>query len=484
MQSTVLVSSFAEIAREKDIDRDTLQVIMEDVFRAMIKKRFGADDPEAFQVILNPDNGDIQILHVREVVEDYDLEDPVSQIELSDALEIEDDYEVEDEVAENIKIEDFGRRAVQTALQTFRQKIRDIEKENIYREYSELVGEIIVGEIYQTRRREVLVLHNKTELVLPREEQIGKDRYRKGDMLRAVVKEVVRDAGANPQVIISRTDPVFVERLFELEVPEIYDGIIAIEKIVRLPGERAKMGVTSHDERVDPVGACVGVKGSRIHAVVRELGGENIDVVPWTTDPIQLINRSLQPANPIEVELNDDLDPPRARVTVPADEVSMAIGRGGQNIRLASMLTGYELDVYRNIKEDEEDVDIDEFRDAIPAEIIQKLKDIGCDTAKAVLELQPAELARRTGLEELQARKLHLLMEAEFSDEAAQALAAQNEAEAAEAEAEEADAAPADEARQPDASLGGGDGEQDDAEAPKADATEDEEEDEETETAA
>ncbi|MEL6615918.1 MAG: transcription termination/antitermination protein NusA, partial [Bacteroidota bacterium] len=225
---------------------------------------------------------------------------------------------------------------------------------------------------------------------------------------------VERDAGASPQVKISRTDPVFVERLFELEVPEIYDGIIEIRKVVRLPGERAKMGVISHDERVDPVGACVGVKGSRIHAVVRELGGENIDVVPWTNDPIELIKRSLQPANPILVELNDDLDPPRARVTVPADEVSMAIGRGGQNIRLASMLTGYELDVYRDIKEDEEDVDIDEFRDAIPAEIIQKLKDIGCDTAKAVLELQPAELARRTELEEEQAKKIHLLMRAEF----------------------------------------------------------------------
>ncbi len=424
MQSTVLVSSFAEIAREKDIDRDTLQVIMEDVFRAMIKKRFGADDPEAFQVILNPDNGDIQILHVREVVEDYDLEDPVSQIEISDALQIEEDYEVEDEVAENIQIEDFGRRAVQTALQTFRQKIRDIEKDNIFREYSELVGEIVVGEIYQTRRSEVLVLHNKTELVLKREGQIQKDRYRKGDMLRAVVNAVDRDAGASPQVKISRTDPVFVERLFELEVPEIYDGIIEIKKIVRLPGERAKMGVISHDERVDPVGACVGVKGSRIHAVVRELGGENIDVVPWTDDPVELIKRSLQPANPILVELNRDLDPPRARVTVPADEVSMAIGRGGQNIRLASMLTGFELDVYRNIKEDEEDVDIDEFRDAIPPAIIQKLKDIGCDTAKAVLELQPAELARRTELTEETAKKIHLLMKAEFQDEAAQAAAA------------------------------------------------------------
>ena len=406
MQSTVLVSSFAEIAREKDIDRDTLQVIIEDVFRAMIKKRYGADDPEAFQIVFNPDNGDYQILHVREVVEDYDLEDPVSQIELTEALGIDEDYEIEDEVAETIYVEDFGRRAVQAALQTFRQRIRDIEKENIYKEYSELVDEIVVGEIYQTRRREVLVLHNKTELVLPRQEQIQKDRYRKGDMLRAVVLYVDRDAGTSPQVIVSRVAPVFIERLFELEVPEIYDGIIEIKKIVRLPGERAKMAVISHDERVDPVGACVGVKGSRIHAVVRELGGENIDVVPWTDNTIEFIKRSLAPAKPIAVELNDELTPPRARVTVPADEVSMAIGRGGQNIRLASMLTGYELDVYRDIKSDEEDVDIDEFTDVIPSEIIQQLKDIGCDTAKAVLELQPSELARRTGLTDEQAQKI------------------------------------------------------------------------------
>jgi N utilization substance protein A len=416
MQSTVLVSSFAEIAREKEIDRDTLQVIIEDVFRAMIKKRYGADDAEAFQIVFNPDNGDYQIMHVREVVEDFDLEDPVLQIEESDALAIEEDYVVGDQVAETIRIEDFGRRAVQTALQTFRQRIRDIEKDNIFRQYSELEGEIVVGEIYQTRRKEVLVLHDKTELIMQRQDQIPKDRYRKGDMLRAVVREVVRDAGAAPQVLISRTAPVFIERLFELEVPEIYDGIIEIKKIVRLPGERAKMAVISHDERVDPVGACVGVKGSRIHAVVRELQGENIDVVPFTTDPIEFIKRALAPAHPIAVELHDELRPPRARVTVPADEVSMAIGRGGQNIRLASMLTGYELDVYRNIKSDEEDVDIEEFSDAIPAEIIRRLKEIGCDTAKAVLELSPAELARRTDLPEDTAQKIVTLMKAEFTE--------------------------------------------------------------------
>jgi len=381
----------------------------------MIKKRYGADDN--FEIILNPDNGDIQIMHIREVVEDYDLEDPVTQIEESDALQIDEDYEVGDEVAESIAVDDFGRRAVQTALQTFRQKIRDIEKENIHRDYSELIGEIVVGEIYQTRRREVLVIHNKVELILPKSEQIYKDRYRKGDMIRAVVKEVVRDAGTSPQVVISRTAPVFIERLFELEVPEIYDGIVEIKKVVREPGDRAKVAVISHDDRVDPVGACVGVKGSRIHAVVRELGNENIDVIPWTPDPVEFIKRSLAPAKPIAVELHDELDPPRARVTVPAEEVSMAIGRGGQNIRLASKLTGYELDVYRDIREDEEDVDIEEFADAIPAEIIRRLKNIGCDSAKAVLELSADELARRTELPKETAEKIIVLMEAEFAEE-------------------------------------------------------------------
>lgn len=420
MQSTVLVSAFAEIAREKDIDRDTLQVIVEDVFRTLIKKRYGADDPEAFDVIFNPDNGDYQIIHIREVVDDYDLEDPVSQIEESDALEIDEDYEVGDEVAETIQIHDFGRRAVQMALQTFRQRIRDIEKENIHRDYSELVNEIVVGEIYQTRRREVLVIHNKVELVLKKEGQIYKDRYRKGDMIRAVVTEVERDAGSSPQVVISRTAPVFIERLFELEVPEIYDGIVEIKNVVREPGDRAKVAVVSHDDRVDPVGACVGVKGSRIHAVVRELGNENIDVIPWTKDKIEFIKRALAPANPIAVELNDTLEPPRARVTVPAEEVSMAIGRGGQNIRLASKLTGYELDVYRDIRADEEDVDITEFGDAIPIEMIEKLKNIGCDTAKAVLELSAEELSRRTELPLETTEKIIVLMKAEFDDDTAE----------------------------------------------------------------
>jgi transcription termination/antitermination protein NusA len=418
MQSTQLVSAFAEIAREKDVDRDTLQLIVEDTFRAMIRKRYGADD--SFEIIFNPDNGDIQILHIQEVVENYDVEDPVTQIEHSEALRVDEDYEVGDEVASTIKIEDFGRRTITMALQTFRQRIRDIEKDNVYREYSELIGEIVVGEVYQMRRREVLVIHNKTELLLPRDHQIYKDRYRKGDMLRAVVHEVKQDAGPGPQVIISRTEPVFVERLFELEVPEIYDGIVEIKKVVREPGDRAKVAVVSHDDRVDPVGACVGVKGSRIHAVVRELANENIDVVPWTPDENELIKRSLAPARPLDVSINRALDPPRAKAVVPAEEVSLAIGRGGQNIRLASKLTGYEIDVYRDIADDEEDVDILEFGDVIPSEILQRLKEIGCDSAKAVLELSEDELARRSGLQRVQAEKILLLMRAEFTEDEAE----------------------------------------------------------------
>ena len=415
MHSTDLVSSFAEIAREKDINRDTLQLIVEDVIRAMIRTRYGSD--EAFEIILNPDHGDIQILHVREVVENYDLEDPVTQIELVDAERIEDDFEVEDEVAEEISIEDFGRRAVLTARQTFRQRIRDIEKENIYAEYSELVGELVVGEIYQIRRREVLVLHNRVELVMPKEEQIPRDRYRKGDMLRAVVREVRRDAGNNPQVIISRSDPQLMERLFELEVPEIDEGIVEIKRIHREPGDRAKVAVISHDERIDPVGAVVGLKGNRIHAVVRELSNENIDVMEWTDDPYLLIKRALSPSNPVSVTINDSLIPPKAKVVVRADEVSQAIGRAGVNIRLASRMTGVEIDIYREIPADEEDVEIDEFADAFSEEILQKLREIGCDSAKAVLQLSLEELVRRSGLEMDVATQILAVIKAEFEDD-------------------------------------------------------------------
>lgn len=415
MHSTDLVSSFAEIAREKDVDRDTLQIIVEDVIRAMIQTRFGSD--EAFEIILNPDRGDIQVLHVREVVEDYDLSDPVSQIELRDALKIEDDFEIEDEVAEEISIVEFGRRAVQAARYTFRNRIRDIEKENVYAEYTDLIGELVVGEIYQVRRGETLVLHNRVELIMPREEQIPRDRYRKGDMLRAVVKEVRRDAGSNPQVIISRAAPELMERLFELEVPEIDEGIVEIKAVQREPGDRAKVAVISHDDRIDPVGACVGLKGNRIHAVVRELSNENIDVMEWTDDLFVLIKRALSPSVPVSVVINDTLSPPKAKVVVRADEVSQAIGKGGINIRLASRMTGVELDIFREIPSDEEDVEIGEFADEFSQEIIDKLREIGCDSAKAVLQLSVEELVRRSQLEREIASQIMESIKAEFDEE-------------------------------------------------------------------
>lgn len=416
MQSTSLVSSFAEIAREKDIDRDSLQLIIEDVFRAMIRKRYGSD--ESFEIIFNPDNGDIQVIHVRTVVDNYAAEDPVTEIEARDAERIDDALEVGDEVAEDVSIADFGRRAVMTARQTFAQRIRDIEKENVYGEYADQVGELVIGEVYQTRRKEVLVIHERTELILPREEQIYKDRYRKGDMIRAVVKAVERDVAGNPQIIISRADPAFMERLFEIEVPEIYDGIVQIKKIVREAGDRAKIAVHSTDDRIDPVGACVGMKGVRIHAVARELANEGIDVIPWSPSDEEMIKRSLAPAKPVSVQISrDSRGTARAKVVVRADEVSQAIGKQGINIRLASKLTGYEIDIYREVANNEEDVEIAEFSDVLPAEIIARLTEVGIDSARAVLEISPEEMVRRTGLELQDVEVIFRLIRAEFDDE-------------------------------------------------------------------
>ena len=412
MRSEDLISSFGEIARSKDMDRDTLQIIVEDVFRAMLRKRYGSD--EAFEIIFNPKQGDIQILHIQEVVGDWDLVDPVTEIKRSDAKEIDEGFEVGDEVAGELDISEFGRRAVMTARQTFRQRIRDIEKEQVYQEYTELIGKVVVGEIYQVRRHETLLMHEDTELVLPRDEQIPGDHYRKGNMLRTVVKEVRRDAGSDPQVVVSRTSPVFMERLFEVEVPEVHDGIVEIKKVARIPGDRAKVAVASHDEKVDPVGACVGVKGVRINAVVRELSDENIDVMQWSDDPEELIARALSPAEPTNVTLNEDAESPRARVEVPADEVSQAIGKRGVNIKLASRLTGFEIDVYREIPPDEEDIDIEQFGDELADETIEKLKHIGCDTGKAVLELSVDALTRRADLDRETAERVLDIIETEF----------------------------------------------------------------------
>lgn len=388
--SKQIIQSFAEIAKDKGIDKDLLLSILEDVFRTMIAKKYGSDD--AFEVIINADRGDIQILHVREVVPEEELTDEVNEIVLEEAREHDPDLELYDEFAQELSIQDFGRRAVMMARQQLAQRIREIEKDNIFEEYSDRVGEIVLGDVYQVRNRDILVNHNGVELVMPKQHQIYKDRYRKGDTIRAVVVEVKRYHG-NPSVIISRTSPLFLERLFENEIPEVYDGIIDLVRIAREPGDRSKVAVMSHDERVDPVGACVGMKGIRIHAIVRELQNENIDVINWTDDKFEFIKRALQPAKVLNVELSEDGQ--HAKVLVPADEVSKAIGKGGVNIRLASKLAECEIDVYREVEE-EDDIDLKEFEIDFGEEVVEILHEIGCDTARQVLELDEEEIVRRT----------------------------------------------------------------------------------------
>lgn len=413
--SKQIISSFAEIAKEKGIDRDLLLSILEDVFRTMIRKKYETDD--AFEVILNADRGEIQILHVQEVVPKEELSDPVAEIVLEEAQKVDPDIELYDELAQEVQILDFGRRAVMMARQQLAQRIREIEKDNIYEDYTDRVGEIILGDVYQVRHnKDILVNHNGVELLLPKNEQIYKDRYRKGDTIRAVVIGVHMKNG-NPTVIISRTSELFLERLFENEIPEVFDGIIELVKIARAPGDRSKVAVLSHDERVDPVGACVGMKGIRIHAIVRELQNENIDVINYSADKIEFIKRALQPAEVLKVEL--DQEGAKANVLVPADEVSKAIGKGGVNIRLASKLAECEIDVYREVEE-EDDIDLAEFEEDFGAETIKKLHEIGCDTARAVLELDAGEIVSRTNgeIDEELAAKIINVIAYEFDEEA------------------------------------------------------------------
>lgn len=412
--SKLIIQSFAEIAKDKGIDKDMLLSILEDVFRTMIRKKYESD--EAFEVILNADRGEIQILHIREVVPEEELTDPTTEISLEEAQEYDPDLELYDEYAQEISITDFGRRAVTMARQQLAQRIREIEKDNIFEDYSDRIGEIVLGDVYQVRNnKDILVNHNGVELLLPKSEQIYKDRYRKGDTIRAVVVEVKRYSG-NPTVIISRTSPLFLERLFENEIPEVFDGIIELKRIAREPGDRSKVAVISHDERVDPVGACVGMKGIRIHAVVRELQNENIDVINYSDDKIEFIKRALQPAKVVKVELNEDET--RASVLVPADEVSKAIGKGGVNIRLASRLVDCEIDVFREVEE-EDDIDIAEFEIDFGEETIQLLRDIGCDSARAVMELSEEELVRRTDgkITDEEAERIMDIIAYEFEDE-------------------------------------------------------------------
>lgn len=399
MDAHELIQSFAEFAKQKNIDRPTMIRILEDVFRNMIKKKFGSD--EKFDIIVNSDKGDLEIYRFREIVDDNseDIWD-FDKISLSEAHKIEPDFEVGEEVSEQIFIDDFGRRAVTTARQTLIQKVKDLEKDILFQKYKDIVGEIISGEVYQVLSREVLLTDAEgNEVSIPRNEQIPKDRYRKGENVRAIVHKVEMVNG-NPKIILSRTSPVFLERLFEQEVPEVYDGLITIKKVVREPGERAKVAVESYDDRIDPVGACVGMKGSRIHAIVRELQNENIDVINYTENLELYIQRALSPAKIGSIKI--DKDNGRVSVYLKPDQVSLAIGKGGLNIKLASRLVGYEIDVFRELAEgqSEEDVDLSEFSDEIEAWVIDELNRIGLDTAKSVLALSKEELVRRTDLEE------------------------------------------------------------------------------------
>lgn len=397
MNSSVLIESFAEFAKFKNIDRPTMMRILEDVFRTMIRKKWGTD--ENFDIILNVEKGDLEIWRNREIVDDNseDIWDH-DKIALSDARKIEPDFEVGEEVSEEIQLEDFGRRAVLTARQTLIQRIKDMEKELLFQKYKDQVGEIISGEVYQVWNREVLLLdQEENELLIPKGEQIPKDRYRKGDVVRAVVQRV-EIVNGNPKIILSRTSPAFLERLFENEVPEIYDGLIAIKKIVREPGERAKVAVESFDDRIDPVGACVGMKGSRIHSIVRELENENIDVINYTDNLELYIQRALSPAKITSMKIDNENK--RVSVFLKPDQVSLAIGKGGQNIKLASRLVDMEIDVFRESEVYEEDISLEEFTDEIEDWVIAELRRIGLDTAKSVLAVSKEDLLRRTELEE------------------------------------------------------------------------------------
>ena len=410
MSNINLIDSFQEFKDFKNIDRPTMMSVLEDVFRSMIRKKFGTD--ENCDVIVNTDNGDLEIWRTRQVVEDGFSEDDDLEIELAEAKTLDIGLEVGDEHIEQVTLESFGRRAILAARQTLVSKILELEKDEIFKKYKDRVGEIVTGEVYQVWKKETLVLDDEgNELLLPKSEQIPADYFKKGDTVKAVVDKVDM-LNSNPKIIISRTAPEFLQRLFEMEVPEIFDGLITIKKIVREPGERAKVAVESYDDRIDPVGACVGMKGSRIHGIVRELKNENIDVINFTNNLQLYIQRALSPAKITSIKLDDEKK--TAAVYLKPDQVSLAIGRGGHNIKLAGKLTGYEIDVYREADEQDEDVDIEEFSDEIDSWIIDEFKRIGLDTAKSVLALSVNELVKRTDLEEETVKEVLSILQAEF----------------------------------------------------------------------
>lgn len=413
-EAASLIDSFSEFKEIKNIDKVTLITILEDVFRSVIRKKYGSD--ENFDVIVN-DQGKPEIWQNRQIVDDEFAEDsfdydPNKHISLTDAQKIDKDFQLGEDVAKEVKLEEFGRRAILTIRQNLIGRVLDLEKDAVYNKYKDRIGEIITGEVYQIWKREMLVLDDEgNELIMPKSEQIPSDFFKKGDTVRSVIARVDMKNN-NPVVILSRTSPAFLERLFELEVPEVFDGLITIKKIVREPGERAKVAVESYDDRIDPVGACVGMKGSRIHGIVRELKNENIDVINYTTNSTLFIQRALSPAKITSIKLDEDNK--RAEVYLKPDQISLAIGKGGHNIRLAGKLTGYEIDVYRDVEEEIEDVELDEFSEEIEGWIIDELKRVGCDTAKAVLELSNEDLVERTELEEETIAEVKRILNAEF----------------------------------------------------------------------
>lgn len=414
MNSQGLVESFSEFKDFKNIDRPTMMKVLEDVFRTLLRKKYGSD--ENFDVIVNTEKGDLEIWHHRLIVEDGTVEDPNTQIALSEAQRLEPDYTVGEETDEEITFESFGRRAILTAKQTLASRVSELEKEELYKKYQDRVGEIITGEVYQVWKKETLLLDDEgNELVLPKNEQIPSDFFKKGDNVRAVVKGVEMKNNT-PQVILSRADNSFLAKLLEQEVPEIFDGLIMIKRIAREPGERAKVAVESYDDRIDPVGACVGMKGSRIHGIVRELHNENIDIINYTNNIQLFITRALTPSKISSMEIDEENK--KVYVYLKPDQVSLAIGKGGLNIKLASRITGYSIDVFRDVQDEEYDIDLDEFSDEIDGWIIDTLKGIGCDTAKSVLELSREELVRRSDLEEETVNELLRILQSEFDQEA------------------------------------------------------------------
>mgnify|MGYP001244594463 CR=1 FL=1 len=411
-----LADIFSDFKSGKNIDRPTMVRVLEDVFRTLIRKKYGSD--ENFDVIVNTQKGDLELWRVREIVPDGEVTDDRSQISISEALAIDEEYEIGEECYEQLQLIDFGRRAIQAARQTLISRLLELEKDDIYKSYKDREGELVVAEVHQVVKREVLIVDDATghELKMPREEMIRGDFYRKGDMVRGIIKKVEM-RNNTPEVIVSRTDNRFLEKLLEQEVPEIEDGLISVKGIVRLPGERAKVAVESYDDRIDPVGACVGMKGARIHGIVRELRNENIDIINYTNNDSLYIQRALTPAKVSNIDL--DSNEKHANVYLEPDQVSLAIGKSGTNIKLASKLTGYELDVFRVTDEVEEfeDIDLEEFSDEIESWVIEQLKNIGCDTARSVLELTVEELVRRTDLEEETVRDVVRILEAEFEEE-------------------------------------------------------------------